>query len=329
MNKYIRLFIIWLVLMGSLFPANVKWAQTGFQFLSVTSDARAAATGEAMTAVEANSSSLFFNPAGMARMDDMVDVTFSLNTWIADIRYNALSMAINPFGGRYGVLGLSLVSVDYGNVQGTLVWGNDKGYIDTEVMNPSAFALGVGYSKALSDRFSVGGQVKSTYQYLGRSVVPLTLDGEMALKKNIAGTWAVDFGTLYKTGFKDIAFGMAVRNYSDEIQFEQESFQLPLTFAIGISMDLMELLTNRPPGQSLRFSLDAVHPRSHPEQLKFGLNYEMWDAIYIRTGYILNNSLDNVSFGIGIAQFGWKVDYAYSPFELFGNVQRITIRFSL
>jgi hypothetical protein len=329
MNKYMKLFIIWLLLLGVAYPANVKWAQTGFQFLSVTSDARAAATGEAMTAVEAGSSSLFFNPAGMARMAGVVDATFSLNTWIADIKYNALSLALNPFGGRYGVLGLSLVSVDYGSVQGTMVWGNDKGYIDTEEMNPSAFALGIGYSKALSDRFSVGGQLKSTYQYLGRSVVPNTLDGEMDLKKNIAGTWAVDFGTLYQTDLKGIAFGMTLRNYSNEIKFEQEGFQLPLTFAIGISLDVLELLTERPAGQSLLFSVDAVHPRSHPEQLKFGLNYEMWDALFVRAGYIMNNSLEDISFGIGVSQFGFKLDYAYSPFDLFGNVQRITVRFSL
>jgi len=329
MNKHINLLVLWLALSIPVLSANVKWAQTGFQFLTVTSDARAAATGEAMIAIEAQSSSLFFNPAGMAHMPGLLDATFSLNNWIADIKYNALSFAVSPFRGRYGVVGFSLVTVDYGEVQGTILWGNNKGYTDTEVMNPSAFALGIGYAKALTDKFSIGGQVKSTYQYLGKSVVPMTLKGEMVYKRNVAGTYAVDFGTLFKTGFKSVAFGMSVRNFSEEIKFEQESFQLPMTFIIGVSMDLMDLMNTRPAGQSLYMSIDATHPRSHPEQVKVGLNYQLLNSISVRTGYILNNSLDNISFGLGISQFGISFDYAYSPFELFGNVQRFTIRFSI
>ena len=45
---------------------NDKLAQTGFQFLSVSSDARLAA--DAMTTLKNGSASLFFNPAGLSKL---------------------------------------------------------------------------------------------------------------------------------------------------------------------------------------------------------------------------------------------------------------------
>ena len=47
---------------------NQKLAQTGYQFLTVVSDARAAAMGNAVNSLALESSSLFFNPAGLADM---------------------------------------------------------------------------------------------------------------------------------------------------------------------------------------------------------------------------------------------------------------------
>ena len=43
-----------------------------------------------------------------------------------------------------------------------MVWDNDQGFIDTENFYPSALAIGLGYGRALSESFSVGGQVKSS-----------------------------------------------------------------------------------------------------------------------------------------------------------------------
>ena len=91
---------------------NKKLAQTGFKFLSVVSDARAAAMGEAMTSLQLGSSALFFNPAGMSRLSGLLDITVSNNRWIADIMHNTFSLAISPLNGNYGVLGFSIQSVD-------------------------------------------------------------------------------------------------------------------------------------------------------------------------------------------------------------------------
>ena len=307
--------------------AQKKLAQTGFQFLSVATDAQGGALANAMTTLEVGSSSLFFNPAGIARMDGYVDISITRNDWIADIVHNSFSFAISPAGGRYGVFGVSLISVDYGDIEGTMVWGNEKGYIDTEIMKPTAFAAGFGYAKALTDKFSVGGQLKYTGQQLGRSIVPVGKDS-LTLKKNLAFATAFDFGTIYHTGFKSLAFGMSVRNFSNEIKFEKEGFQLPLTFWIGISMDVFDLVSGME-SHGLIVSVDASHPRSYPEQLMLGMEYNWYKLLYLRLGYVGNSDERDVTFGFGLRKFGAAIDYAYTPFGIFDNVQRFTIRFSI
>ena len=116
-----------------------KLAQTGFQFLSVISDARAAAMGEAMTSLQVGSSALFFNPAGMAEMKNFIDISGSTNRWIADINHYTFGMAISPYEGQYGVVGLSLQYVDYGEFIGTRVApGTTLGYVETGIFKLNA-----------------------------------------------------------------------------------------------------------------------------------------------------------------------------------------------
>ena len=314
---------------------NKKLAQTGFQFLSVISDARAASMAEAMTSLNIGSSALFFNPAGMAWMEGFMDMTASSNQWIADITHNAFSLAIQPAGAKYGVLGFSVQSVDYGDFYGTRVdRDTDQGYMDTEIFNLTSMAIGVGYAKQLNDRFSVGGQVRWVRQDLGESVIPVETSEQDSIilteeVSNELTPMAFDFGTQFKTGYKSLVFGMSVRNFSTELEYVEEGFQLPLVFNLGISMDLMDFLEDMPLDQSLYLSIDASHYRSHPEQLKFGLDYRLLDILSLRGGYLSNNDESGFSFGVGVSYVGLTFDYAYSPFGIFDKVQRMTVRFSM
>jgi hypothetical protein len=326
-----------------------KLAQTSFKFLSVTSDARGAAMAEAMTSLQMGSSALFFNPAGMSGMDNFIDVTASNNQWIDEIKHYTFSMAINPAKGNYGVLGFSLQYVDYGNFIGTVVDTKvDKGYDDVGIFKLYALAVGVGYAKQLTDQFSVGGQIRWAKQDLGASVIPnqfqkvpiyaLTDTAHTSIigyadsavtTTNKLTPLVFDFGTQFKTGIKSLTFGMSVRNFSKEIQYVYEQFQLPLVFTLGISMNLMDLIGEVPMNQSLYMCIDASHYRDHPEQLKIGLEYKVMNLLAVRGGYITNSDESNgMSFGVGVTQFGFVFDYSYTPFGIFNNVQRMTARFS-
>ncbi|MDZ7290445.1 MAG: PorV/PorQ family protein [candidate division KSB1 bacterium] len=325
--KAVAVFILCVTAMSEAQPRK-KLGQAGLEFLSVISDARAGAMANAMTSLEFQSSALFFNPAGMANMNGFLDVSASNNQWIADITHNAYSLALRPAGGTYGVFGITIQTVDYGEIMWTKVADTPIGYEDTESsIDASAFVIGVGYAKALTDRFSVGGQVKWMRQTLGESLVP-GADNTITSVKNEVTPIAFDFGTLFKTGVKSLAFGMSVRNFSKEIKYQQEGFQLPLLFTLGISMDLMDVLGESNLSRSLILSVDATHPRSHPEQLCFALEYKPLEIISLRSGYIANNDEDGPAFGFGISKFGLQLDYAFTPFGVFDNVQRLTARFS-
>jgi hypothetical protein len=212
---------------------------------------------------------------------------------------------------------------------------NPNGYVLTNNFSPTALAVGLGYSKALSDKFSVGGRIRYVSQSLGESTL-MSDEGDVSTKKNKAEAIAYDFGTVYKTGIKSIAFGMSVTNFSKEVKFEEEGFQLPLLFTIGISANLFDFFEMEGPAQALILSVDATHPRSHPEQIKIGAEYQFMNMLFLRGGYVGGNDENDFTFGVGISSSGlgvspvnFDVDYSYTPFGVFNNVQRFTARISL
>lgn len=309
-----------------------KLAQTGFQFLSVVSDARGAAMAEALTSMQVGSSALFFNPAGMSEMENTFDFSGSTNKWIADITHSTISFSFKPGTGSYGVFGLSAQFVNYGDFYGTRVNKADpKGYEDTGIFSLTATAIGLGYAKQLTDRFSIGAQVRYVRQSLGESTIAVITKSDTTKEviTNKLNPVIFDFGTQFRTGIKSLVFGMSIRNFSSEVKYAEEGFQAPLTFTLGISMNVMDLFDRLPFKQSLYVSVDASHYRDKPEQVKVGLDYRLLDMFSLRGGYISNNDESDFSFGIGVTKYGFAFDYAYTPFGVFNNVQRFTARFTL
>ena len=320
-----RFSIIILIFAVIIYGSNdSKLAQTGFQFLSVPSDARAGGMADAMTTMHSNSVSIFFNPAGLSRQNKFFDINFSSNEWIAGIKHDAVSFSFSPKNGQFGCVGFSLLNVDYGELQGTMVWDNDQGFIDTDTFSPSALAFGVGYGRALSENFSVGGHLKKAYQYLGNNVVPVS-DSSNVVENNVANAMAVDFGTIYITDWHGFTFGMSVRNFSEEVEYGYDSFQLPLTFRIGGSIDVLSFVPSLAEKQSLRMALEALHPRSYPERVNLGLEYSFMNIGHLRLGYLFNYDERNLTYGAGIKLGPLKIDYALTPFGVFDSVSRISI----
>jgi hypothetical protein len=79
--KRLVLVLVSVILTLSLFlPVSFsqdKLAQTGFEFLSVGTDARATGMGEAFTTMEGSSSALLYNPAGLAGITTFMDLSLN------------------------------------------------------------------------------------------------------------------------------------------------------------------------------------------------------------------------------------------------------------
>ncbi len=329
----VLLIVVCLFTVSGLYSQE-KLAQSGFQFLSVGVDARATAMGEAFTTLENTSAALFYNPAGIARLNSSVDVRVSQHKWIADIQYISGTAAVKPFDGRYGIVGLSYLVLDYGEFLGTRVADNEQGFIDTGTFKPTSTAVGLGYGIELSENFSIGGQVKYVYQSLGSSIVPVEFipgvdpgDLETTEQDYSMGVVAYDFGTRYATGFRSLVFGMSIRNFSPEVKFEREGFQLPLTFKFGVSMDVFDFMPEMPDAHKMVVSIDASHPRAAPEHVSFGGEYIYMDMVAIRGGYVTNHVSDasGLTYGFGISQFGVGLDYSYTPFSVFNDIHRLSL----
>ena len=343
--KQLVLVLVSVILTLSLFiPVSFsqdKLAQTGFEFLSVGTDARATGMGEAFTTMEGSSTALLYNPAGLAGLTTFTDISVNQLKWIADIKYLSGTFAFAPYEGKYGVVGVSFMNVSYGEFKFTRVASNADGYVDIDGWpKPTALVIGLGYGKALSNQFSVGGQVKFASQSLGKSYVPAyttTTDASGKTKTDTAltvrdyslGTLAFDFGTLYKTGLKSLAFGVSISNFSREIKYERESFQLPLLFKIGISMNVLDFVPSFGEEHALFVSVDANHPRSYAEYLNIGGEYVFSKTIALRVGYITHHPEYGLTAGLGVQKFGVAVDYSYMPHKVFNNIQRFSVKFAM
>lgn len=315
------------------FGQNQKLAQTGMKFLSTSLDARASGLGEAVTAIEGNSLALFYNPASMARTEQMFDISMGQVNYIADINYIYGTASYQPGQGEWGVFGISFISVDYGDLLGTIRAENEQGFLDVGVFSPVAFSFGVGYSRSLTNQFSVGGHIKYVKQDLTGGFVNFSSDQSGIAVETAKDVLVVDFGVLYNTGYKSLNLGMSIRNFSQEITYLTESFQLPLMLNIGLSMNVMDIFENDDNVHALLVSVDAKHPRDYPEQLAFGAEYVFMEMFAMRAGYSFPNDEHGFSAGLGfhksISDYQFGIDYSYTPFGIFDDVHRFTIQLGM
>ena len=316
-----------------------KIAQTGMKFLTTSLDARSTALGGAVTADEsmANSTAMFYNPAGMARMNGTFHIGGSNVSFIEDITYNALSVAFQPQDGNYGVFGFTWMALDYGDIERTARADTDAGFVRLGTFSPTAMAVGLAYARSFTDRFSVGAHVKIATQDLGSQPESIDDGGSPVNRDFKESTVAVDFGVLYNTGFRSLTLGMSARNFSQEVTYVNESFELPLTFQIGLAMDLVDFTSMDPNVHSIQFAVDAQRPRDFQEHVKVGVEYSFMDILSLRGGVaeaFVQDQERGISLGAGLnfnisETMSATFDYSYTDFGVFDAVNRLSLSFGL
>lgn len=313
--------------------AQQKRAQTVMKFLSTPISARASGMGDAMTSVEGGVQSIFHNPSSTAWIRNNTEVLFGNVSWIADIEYQYAAAIISPNNGLYGVFGISALSVDYGDFIETVAnTSKELGYDVLGTFSPTVTAFGVTYARALSNQFSVGAGVRMINQNLAPNAV-IRRDGAGGYERSTvrAETYSVDFGVYYKTGWKSLNLGMALRNYGPEVSYEMDGQEMPLTFRMGMSIDAVDFLPLDKSKHGLLVSVDANRPRDFKEQLMIGTEYQFLGRLALRGGVVLPSEEQSYSFGVGVIQpigrrYGIRADYSYTAFGVFDNVNRIAVQ---
>lgn len=302
-----------------------KIAQTGMKWLSIPVGARAAGMGGAYTAMADDITAIFWNPAGIA-LTTGGHAFLSQTRWIADINLN--SAALTYQYQNWGVFGLSFLSMDWGTLHGTQLANNAAGYEETGNFSPSDWALGFSYAKRISDAFALGGNVKYLYEKLGEGNVETNdVISKYTAQMNV---FALDVGTYYYTGFKDLRFAMSFQNFSSERKYRAEHFPLPLTFKFGVAMDVFKFMAEES-DHHVMFAADAVHPRDYSERMQFGLEYSYRYIVFLRGGYKTNYDEEDLSLGgglhYGLGGIALTLDYSYIQFKNFDAVQMFSFDF--
>jgi len=246
---------------------TAKVAQSGAQFLQIGVSARGTGMGDAFLAIVNDASATYYSPAALARMDRM-QMMVTHTTLPAQIKH-FFGAFVLPLKGNLGSIGVHSILLTTGEMPVTRSFIGPTG----ESFSCSEMALGVSYSKNLTDKFSVGGTLK----YIQQDLAGFTARG-----------WGADFGTYYLTGFRDMKFGMTITNFGpnlnfgtqESIGFESIDYSLPMDFRFGIAMSLIEKENS-----NLVMAFQVTQPNDNQRREAVGLEYTFMDLLMLRGGY--------------------------------------------
>lgn len=291
------------------------------QFLEIGIGARATAMGEAFTALPNDAGAVFWNPAGIVDVQQRSFYT-AYNRWPADISIGGASFAVNF--GHLGTVALSTTYLMTDEMDVTTIY---QPMGTGESFGISNYALGLTYSRYLTDRFSIG--------FTGKLVNEKYLDYGYT-------NWALDIGTLYRTSFHGMKLGMSIQHFGPEAQFSGEyidysdpksvdvdkpktfeTYSLPINFRFGACIDLM-----RNAQHQLISAADMIHSNNNLEQYNFGLEYGFHQTFFLRTGYQFNTDEGGLAFGTGIKFNILALDYAYTDMGVLQDIHRVSLALS-
>jgi hypothetical protein len=318
-----------------LFGEVTKVGTTVAGFLSIEPGARAVGLGGAYVAIAEGPISMFWNPAGIARQHKMGAV-FNYSRWLLDVNYNFAGITI-PMG-QFGTIGANAVFLSMDDMQITTIDQPDG--VENGYFSAGSYAIGVCYATNLTDRFSVGFNMKYIDEHIWNTK---------------ATGIAFDVGTLFTTQFDGLQIGMSISNYGtkmqmagkdlliqhdiDELQegnnpninanLATDKFDLPLIFRVGIAMDVLKGIGN----SNLLLAIDALHPNNNAESINLGCEYVFNNMFCLRGGYntlFLPDDENGLSFGAGvryeIGTLEMVIDYAYRDFGILNDIQMFTLQ---
>jgi hypothetical protein len=328
-------FLVFLVLVHLAWFAGEAQSQTfdnvgtsGAQFLKLDVDARVVGLGGANAAVTRGAMALYYNPAGIANMDEN-SLAFSYTDWIADITYNYLAYS-RPISG-FGNVGVHVALLTMGDMEETTI---DQPDGTGDMFGANSWVAGITSAHQLTNRFSFG----VTAKYIREKISELS-----------SGSIAFDFGTVYYTGFRTLRIAMSTRNFGGdtkfggtelettldqdddpttqpvEVRLNTESHPLPISFRFGIAYDF-----EFGEDSKLMTTLDGYNTRDRGQQASFGAEYSWQDRLAIRAGYKLESDEEGIAAGAGynfeISGFGnLGVNYAWADLGRLESAHRFSL----
>lgn len=350
-NMKSKIFAFTLLFSTAVFAGNEDRAgEAGASELLINPWAGSSGWGGANTANAKGVEAMHLNVAGLAYASK-TGIAFASTSYLSGtgIKINSLGLS-QKVGESGGVLGVSVMSMSFGDLDVTTVENPDGGL---GTFRPNYLNIGVAYSKNFSNTISGGLVVK----LISQSIANVTATGV-----------AIDAGVNYVTGKrKQLKFGIALRNVGPTMKyngnglsdrFEDPStekqltinqrsndFELPSLVNIGLSYDFYlgraetaddEELSDHRITTAGNFTSNSFTK----DQFRFGLEYGFKEMFMVRGGYVYESDITDdskaqtassgLSFGASIAYplsetTTIGVDYSYRTTHVFGGTNTIGV----
>ncbi|MBN2600737.1 MAG: PorV/PorQ family protein [Candidatus Marinimicrobia bacterium] len=324
-------------------PYRVGTTAANFLEIGIGSDGNA--MGEAYVSMVGNLSSVYWNPAGLAFINNN-EVLFMYQPWVVDINNSFMAVSYTlPLAGTFA---LAFNQVSYGEMPVTTLESQEG---TGELFTANDFSFSLTYSRKLAQWFAFGASAKYITSRIWHTA---------------ATAIAADLGVIVNTGFfspsgkheNGLRIGMSISNYGSRMrydgmdllfpidilpeeagnysavkgQFNLQEWELPLIFRIGISV---QPIVSR--HQRLTLAVDALHPNNNAESVNVGAEYAIvmpgTGSFFLRGGYkslFMRETEYGATFGAGfllrfLGNYGIKVDYAFKPVGILGNTHSYTL----
>jgi hypothetical protein len=317
-----------LILTSQAAAQNPNIGTAGAKFLRIPVGARAAAMGGAVVGWIDDASATFWNPAGIVGVKS-AELMVAHTPWWATTKLNSAAF-VSSFQ-DIGSFGVSVTILTMDNMEVTTEQQPEG---TGQMFDAGDLMIGFSYARRLTEDFTVG----ITAKYVNQRIWNETANG-----------WAIDIGTQYRVGFRDLTLAMSMLNFGPDMSYDgrdlevkydvnmnnpenrltparlaPEEYPLPLSFEIGLSMTAFSL-----DGVSLLLAADVIHPNDNVERVHVGGDLAILDNFHLRGGYRFNYDLEGATFGAGVALplGGTRLtfDYAYALYDLLPNVSRFSL----
>jgi hypothetical protein len=282
---------------------------------------RGIAMGEANLSTSYGIESLFWNPAGVAKMDNSVGLMFSHMSYIADIGVEYGVVAANFEG--FGIVSFSIKALSIGDIAVTTTQDPD-GTGDT--FAPQMITAGLSYARQLTDRISVGLTANFITETLGNVSTSGMAFNVGVIYDNLADVNGLSIGVVMKNLGPQMKYDGSglfttaeVTGFNRPPQFykvDSAPFELPSSFEMGVGYKPQLDETN-----SLQLSGVFQNNNFSGDEVKLGAEYGYNDVLFIRSGYQFAPDIDSENYlfgftaGLGIKYqlggIGVNIDYAF------------------
>ncbi len=332
-NQKRVIFVLALTLilgLGVVQESEAGVAEATVIFLQISPGARAGGMGEAFVAVADDATTTYWNPAGLAFIDEQ-ELTFMHVNWLPtfhldDLYYDFISYVTNIED--WGTVGMNVIFLNLGETE-------RRDEINTYLGTFRTFETAItgSYGSTVTENLALGLNTKFIYSHLA--------DRGTGQERGsgVATNFAIDLGLLYKTHDpllgQPLNLGANLSNMGPKMAYidRAQADPIPTNLKFGLAWHLIDDAHNR---LTLAYDMNKLLVRKHPDgetdpfyialftawldepfffDLIYNVGFEYWysDLVSLRVGYY-NDQLGKVkplTYGASFKVSAYRFDFSY------------------